>query len=124
MAIKDGNGLAYKSDVLTWSVYELHVSGVVVLEVAIDNADPELKIFIGKQGATFAQVQVGVPDQLTETKGRAIQNVYAVGDGEGAVPEGLSKHVSGTSVQTYIYPRALRFVVQLYVVKPMEAPAS
>lgn len=119
--IKNGSGLAYKGDVQTWSVYELQVSGVVVLEVAVDNADPELKIFVGKQGATFAQVQVGMEGQLTETKGRALKSVHAVGGDEDTAPDALNTHVSGYSVQRYVYPRALRFVTQLYVAQPQVA---
>ena len=127
MAIKNGNGLGYKGDVQTWSVYELHVDGIVVLEAAIDNDDSDLKIFVGKRGATFAQVQLGIEGQLTETKGRAVKGVHEVGGADGEVPDGLNLHIDGYTVQRYIYPRALHFVTQLYVAKPelpVEKPAE
>lgn len=127
MAINNGNGLAYKNDVQTWSVYELHVSGVVVLEAAIDNSDPELKIFVGRRGATFAQVQLGLEGQLFETKGRAQNWVHAVGGDETTAPDAIVQQIDGYTVQRYIYPRALRFVTQLYVAQltvPEEAEES
>ena len=115
MAKIKGNGMAYKGDIASYSVYELFVSDVVVLEAAIDNNDPELTIFIGKQGATFAQVTMGVEGQLTETKGRAVKNVHVIGGGEDTAPDAISEHIDGRSVQQYVYPRALNFVVDLHL---------
>lgn len=115
MAIHNGSGLGYKGDIQTYSVYELHVDGKVVLEAAVDNSDPELKIFIGKHGATFAQVQVGETGHLIETKGRAQKSIHEVGGADGEVPNGIHDHIDGTTIQTYVYPRAINFIVQLHV---------
>jgi hypothetical protein len=126
MAVQQGNGLAYKGDIQSFSVYELFVNGIVVLEAAIDNNDSDLKILIGKQGATFSQVQMGVEGQLTETKGRAVKNVHVIGGGNDTAPDAISEHIDGVSVQKYIYPRALRFVVELHLnyLSPSAQPAE
>lgn len=123
MAVKNGNGLAYKGDVQSYSVYELFVEGMAVLEAAVDNTDTELKIFVGKQGATFAQVEMGIDGQLTETTGRAVKGTHVIGGSEDTAPDALAEHIDGCSVQSYIYPRALRFVVQLHLQKP-DVPAA
>lgn len=115
MAKINGNGMAYKGDIQSYSVYELFVSDVVVLEAAIDNNDPELKIFVGKQGATFAQVTMGLEGQLTETKGRAVKGTHVIGGDEDTAPDAVHEHIDGCSVQQYIYRRALNFVVDLHL---------
>lgn len=102
----NGTGMAYKADNGTWSVYELWFENRVVFEVAVDNADPELKIWIGK------------PDDVNmiETKGRAAKGLHEVG-GTSETPGDLKDHIDGMSVQSYVLPRALRFMVNLYLPK-------
>jgi hypothetical protein len=57
-------GLTYRGDVGTVSVYDFWLRGRVVLEVAVDTADPELTISVGKPGASEA-------DDFQPTRGRA-----------------------------------------------------
>lgn len=113
------SGLRYHEDLGTWSVYVMDVAGRPVFEVAVDNADPELKIHIGKPAATFGKVQLGTVGTLTETSGRAKRNKYEVSD----TPGEFTEHISSTSVQAYVYPRVLRIMADVYVPK-IEKPVS
>lgn len=118
----NGSGLVYKEDVGTWSVYQMWFEHRVVFEVTVDNADPELKIYVGKQSATWAKVN-DVPavqatsGELIETKGRAAKGTHEVG-GTPDSPGDLKDHIDGMSVQSYVYPRVMFLMAAVFVPAP------
>jgi hypothetical protein len=111
----NGTGMVYKADEGTWSVYELWYENRVVLEAAVDNADSELKIFVGYPGSSVAQA-IGTPDAMIATNGIAKKGLHEVGGTEDS-PGDLKDHIDGVSVQSYVLPRAIRFMADLYVPK-------
>lgn len=118
-----GTGMVYRGDEKTWSVYDMHLDGRVIFEAAIDNTDPELKIYVGRCGATFGKVweiDKSVTDfgDLTVTKGRAKRSVHPVGGAPGQVPDGLHDHIDGATVQSYVYPRLTFLLAAIFVPVP------
>lgn len=99
------SGLHYHGDEGTYSVYRYYKGGRPVFEAAVDNTDPELKIYVGKVSATWAKVEklpLGTMGKLFETKGRAWKR-----DGE--------DHICTTSMMSYICPRAFAILANLFV---------
>lgn len=116
---ENGNGLAYEGDINGWSIYVMHLKGQAIFEASVNNNDPDLTIWVGKIGATFAHIHeldMGVP--LTETEGRAVKGVHAAKPAEGeTVPSGLYDHIDGMSIQMYVYPTLPFILVDLFVPK-------
>ena len=103
-------GLKFRGAEGDFDVYEYFKGGRAVFEVSINRTDPDLKIHVGKVGATFAKVnEIGkdVADygDLFETAGRA----YMKDDGS---------RISADSVKSYVRPRAFSILANLYVYKP------
>ena len=118
----ESSGLRYQTDEGTWSVYVMEIGGRPVFEVSVDNEDSDLKIYVGKIGARWAQINeltdAGFGVSL-ETNGRAQRGTHEVG-GTPEAPGELKDHIDGTSVQTYVYPRVARIMADLFVpVNPM-----
>jgi hypothetical protein len=121
MAIVDGEGIGYVGDVGTWSRYLVMIGNRAVLELSVDNADPELKIWVGRPGSRQAllsgseieQTMVGLP---IETKGRAKRGPHEVG-GSDTSPGDLKDHIDGMTVYSYVLPRLFRFMADIYVPK-------
>lgn len=127
-----GTGLAYRGDEKSWSIYQFYADDRNLLEVSVDNDDPDLKIYVGKTGATFTRVWgidkqfAGDVGDLIVTKGRAVRSVHVDGQPVTAdqVPDGLHTHIDGRSIQTYVYPRLLFLIAEVYAPRPPAPPAE
>jgi len=128
---KDGNGtgLVYRVDEKTWSVYDMWFEDRVIFEVAVNNTDPELKIYVGRLAATWAMVHDLDDDEMSfgdliETKGRAKRGTHEVG-GTPVSPGEIKDHIDGATIQSYVYPRLLFLMAAVYVpLKPQVPPVS
>lgn len=123
-----GTGLVYRGDEGTWSVYEMWYENRVIFEASVCNTDPNLKIWVGQRGATWAMVHdvaecVTSCGALIATKGRAQRGIHTEGGVPGEVPDGLHEHVDGATMQSYVYPRLTFLLATIFVpVKPDLAP--
>jgi hypothetical protein len=96
----------YLRDATSRSIYAFHVNDVPVLQAIVDNQDPDLAIYVRRWGS----------DEEIKTNGRARTALHELPPSDGTeVPDGLSDHIDGMTVYTYVVPRLLRFVTQLYV---------
>lgn len=121
MAVIDGNGLKYRGDTPTmWvtdafenvestrSTYEMWLAGRLVLLASVVNGDPKLTIQLGLPDAD-------VTDKWHLSEGHAIKGIHSVPAKDGGdVPDGLSEHVDGVSVQAYVYPMLPLILVKMY----------
>lgn len=109
------DGLAYAGDVEganghAISVYRMTVTGKHVFDVLIDNfveVPVPAKLGTVPAGITAHTIVIAKPGQASgiTTTGLAFRAPH---------PSGV--HIEGKALQAYIYPRAVRFLVQLYVV--------
>lgn len=100
-------GLKFRSAEGDFDVYEYFKGNRAIFEVAVNRTDPELKIHVGKVGATWAlvnEIDKDITDRgdLFETEGRA----WRTDDGD---------RLSGDSVRHYIRPRAFSILANLFV---------
>jgi hypothetical protein len=97
---------AYLRDADTRSIYVFRVNDVPVLQAVVDNTDSDLTIYVRRWGS----------DEEIKTNGHARRALHELPPTDGtSVPDGLADHIDGMSVYTYVVPRLLRFVTQLYV---------
>lgn len=123
MAIYKGEGIGYVHDLTSWSIYEVHTGGRSILEISIDNDDPELIIYVGRPGARKADITDSVIEQEmvglpVKTNGRAKKYEHEVG-GTPESPGDLKVHIDGITVYRYILPRIVRFLADIYIPKPV-----
>jgi hypothetical protein len=116
MAIVEGNGMAYTGDVAEYSTYTLHIGGRPVLDIAVNNTDPDLVIYVGVPSSVRAKVEHGI-DTLIPTRGRAQKNLYPVGGDSETAPDALKERVTSRTVQSYVLPRIARLMADVYVPK-------
>jgi hypothetical protein len=108
-------GLKFRGALGDFDVYEYFKGNRAVFEVAINRTDPELKIHVGKVGATWVKVEQlppGTMGVLFETVGHA----RLTNDGS---------RVSSDSVKSYVGPRAFSILANLFVApapKPVNLP--
>lgn len=112
VATKDG--LTYSGDFdgangHSYSVYVMTLNGKNVFNVVIDNfAEVPVPANMGTvpAGITAHTITVVKPGQVSgiTTNGLAFRTPH---------PEGT--HIDGRSVQSFIYPRVVRFLIDLYV---------
>lgn len=113
------SGLRYQKDEGVWSVYVMELDGRPIFEVSVDNADPDLIIYVGRVGARWAQVhEVADADfgVSLETNGRAAKGMHEVG-GSPETPGDIVDHIDGMSVQSYVYPRVARIMADIFIPK-------
>jgi len=123
MAIVNGEGIGYVEDVKTWSVYHVVTGGRPILEISVNNEDPELKIWVGRPNSRRADVEndimsltmLGAP---IVTKGVATSGTHEVG-GSDVSPGELKDHIDGISVYQYVLPRLIWLLADVYVPKPI-----
>jgi hypothetical protein len=120
---ENGNGLAYQADEKTYSIYQMWLQHRVVFDVAVDNDDPELKIYIGRPGVAWALINDiinTVNDEsaiMIETLGRAVRSTQVVGGMNDEAPEGLLTQIDGLSVQAFVYSMLPLLLADIYVPK-------
>jgi hypothetical protein len=114
VAVINGNGMKYVTDVNTTSTYEVYLDGRVIMEVGVDNTDPDLKIFIGKPGTYLQHSLTGDASGWVVTQGTATKGVHEVG-GSPSSPGTLKDHVDGMTLQMFVLPNALRLLADLYI---------
>lgn len=112
--VKDG--LAYAGDFdgvngHTYSRYVMTLTGKHVFDVLIDNfLEVAVPAEMGKApaGVSAHTIVVVKPGEVSgiATTGLAFRAPHN---------DGTGTHIDGRSVQSYVYPRAVRFLVQLYV---------
>lgn len=105
MIDENGNGLAYRGDVDSWSVYDLWIENRVVLRVVIDNDDPELSI-------GFSRPDVDAP--LLYRGGHARTALYSYKDGPGEADWRVVEHIDGDSVREFIYGQLVFVLADAY----------
>lgn len=113
--IKHPRGLTYRGDHGTLSVYDFWLRGRPVLEVIVDNEDPELKVWIAKPGGA----EVG--DMLV-TKGVATMTSPTAKVVVDEDTEGLSvdfgdgpKMLDAHSIRYYVEPRLAVLIARVFV---------
>lgn len=99
-----GNGLVYRTDVGTVSIYDMYVKNRVVFHVAVDNDEQVPVIQIAKPGETT----------YAPTRGRAQKREFIVRDEDGDA-KSTKVRVDSGSIQSFIYPRLAEFLTALYV---------
>lgn len=119
MAIKNGEGIGYIQDVGTWSVYHIMMKGREVLEISVDNEDPDLKIWVGRPGSreaavTNSEILLSMLGAPIVTKGRAKKELHEVG-GSDTTPGELKDHIDGMTVYGYVITRLPVLMADVYV---------
>lgn len=115
-------GLKFRGAEGDFDVYEFFKGNRAVFEVSVNRTDPELKIHVGRVGATWAKVNeidkdIADHGDLFETVGRA------------RLKEDGSR-VSADSIKTYVRPRAFSILANLFVAPapqpkaPIDSPFS
>jgi hypothetical protein len=123
MAIVNGEGIGYVQDIDTWSVYQIWTDNRPILEMSVDNDDPDLKIFVGKPGSRLAAVSEDEMSQLVVglpivTDGRAHKSTHEVG-GTSNSPGELKDHIDGMTVYQYVVAHLVPIFADVYVPKPI-----
>lgn len=110
------DGLTYAEDFdgangHTFSRYAMTMAGKHVYDVLIDNfVEVPVPADLGKvpAGVTAHNITIAAPGEAVAmaTTGVALRAPHN---------DGTGTHIDGRTVQAYIYPRAVRFLIQLYV---------
>lgn len=98
----------YVADEGNFSRYRFSVNGTDVVDALIDNSDPRLEINVVKSHGALTE-RVG-------TNGVARRSAHELPSTDGSgIPDGLSVHIDGLSVYSYVVPRLLRIITALHV---------
>jgi hypothetical protein len=122
---KYGDGLKYREDIGTLSIYEQFLNHRPVFEVVVDNEDDMLAIYVGKPGSAAFVADDNTDEtrgeMLIKTKGFANATLHENPDGtedeNDWFPNGITVHVNGRTVQRYVYPRVAHLLADLFVPK-------
>jgi hypothetical protein len=116
-------GLVYRGDVDTLSVYDFWLRGRVVLEVVVNNVDPDLRIYVAAPGSvTEIDDTVKTDGVLRPTSGQAVKKTFYVPSTTAdSVPDGLHEHIASDSIRTYVNPRLAVLLAKVFV---PEAPIT
>lgn len=128
-----GDGLRYREDQGTKSIYEMVIKNRPVLEIVVDNADEDLVIHVAKPGTVFSMATGlsldGEPNVLVPTQGRArrgkhikpeMQDLVEKFDGTAEEfinlhPDAIVEHIDGMSVYSYVIPRVIYLLADVFV---------
>jgi len=129
---KHGDGLRYREDLGTLSVYEQFLNHRPVFEVVVDNEDDMLTIYVGKPGSAAVVAEDNTDEvrgeMLIKTKGFAAATLHEDPDGaedaDDWIPNGVSVHVNGRTVQRYVYPRVAHLLADLFVPRAVQPEAE
>lgn len=105
------NGIVYSHDDGTVSVYEMRTEGRQILEIRVDNADPELRI-------GFARPDWEKTGDVVRYRGGvALRGLtsYQVGPSEADVE--VKDHIITDTIRTWVYPRVGYLMADVYVPK-------